>query len=439
MKIKYLHTAIILFTFLINVHTIEAQEPKKKEIKPFKIEEKSIEKMAANLRSVFKTMLNTDILTTKKSNGTCKAEDLSSKISGDGLIPRDKNLAKIIKSIKDRYLHYPIELRDAYSRDVAVSFDIGTYEFMEDAALSSFSSTNKFIDFVKVYTGEDVGEINKYDLKIIKSQYYRLKENYNTEFFIETYSFMSLSCSHKQTSYIKLIKLDYPNATWKIRTVITTDCDCTIADELTKKIKSGVLEYTAETTGLLTVSAITFGAPKNVKVNVNSLVCCPIEDEKEESKIGLNDSNDDDKGYFQVGVSGGLPLGKEKDYYSFTYSADAAYLFNISDSFSAGAGVGYTRFTGKDVTFGSTTYEGEGTGFIPVFGAVKYSLSDKFDIRANVGYAISAEANGSSGLYYSFDLGYELAPNVSIGPRFSSINVEGGSFNSAGFGAWFYF
>ncbi len=431
MKTKYL---LATFSLLISF-AIVAQEDGNKEMKPYEIEKESIKKSTKDLRDVFSKMFSTAQFAGKKGTGSCKPEDLVNKISIDGLGSGDENLTEKILSIKNVYLNYPGHLQGAISRKEAFSFDTRNYKSMEDGALSSFSNTDKFTDFVKIYTGGDVGDLNEYDVRTVRVQYDYLKENYDREFYIETDNFMSLSCSHKETSFIKLMKIDYPNATWQIRTVVSADCDCSIASELTKNIKSGSVEYTAETTGLLTTTAITFGKVENAKVTVKSLVCCPvIEEKEEESQIAVNDP-DDDKGYFEVSAHVGLPLGDEKDFYSLNIGVEAAYLFNLSERFSAGIGAGYTHFTPKEFTIGSTTFKGEGIGYAPIFGVAQYELSEKINVRATLGYALSTDSDIDGGLYCDVSFGWEAIPNYTIRPRIQFINLgEDRNFNSFGIG-----
>ncbi len=399
-----------------------------------KKEKETFKKPVEDLRAVFAKMFNNAQFVDTKVAGPCKPVDLVSKIEIYELKSGNEKLIKEVKSIKDTYLNYPQHLNDAQSRDYAYSFETGDFNSMEDAALNAFSNTNKFIDFVKLYTGGDVGDLNEYDIKTVRGQYDNLNANYNKEFQIETGEFMSLICGHKQTSFIKLKKLNYPNVTWEIRTVVTADCDCSGAAELTKNIKRGSIEYTAEVTGLLTTKSVTFSNVANAKVTVKSLVCCSKIEKAEESKIAINDVHDA-KGYLQVGAQVGLPLGQEKDFYSLTFGAEVSYLFNVSESFNAGIGVGYTHFSPKEFTVGSTTFKGDGIGYIPIVGLAQYDVSKKINLNVNFGYALSTKSDVDGGLNYGVDIKFKIAPALWIGPEINIINLgESRSFNSIGIG-----
>tara|TARA_R110002073_G_scaffold57778_4_gene146734 strand:+ start:151943 stop:153235 length:1293 start_codon:yes stop_codon:yes gene_type:complete len=422
MKTNYLLATLLLFLSV----GIVAQEPQKKEMKPFEIDNKSFQKSASTMRDAFKQMFKNAIVENKHGTGSCKPEDLVNKISIDGLMSEDENLVGKIRSIKKAYLNYPQQLTDAISRDDAVSFDTRKYKTIEDGALSSFSNTNNFADFVKVYTGEDIGKLNEYDLQTVRGQYDDLKANYNIDFYIETENFMSLACSHKEESYIKLKKLDYPNATWEIRTIVTADCDCSLASDLTQSIKGGSVEYSAETTGLLTTSAITFGKVINAKVKVKSLDCCPEKEEK--PNTALNDSNDAN-GYFQIGAHIGLPLGKEKDFYSVVLGADASYLFNISDNFSAGPRIGYNHFSGKDMG----GYKVDGIGFVPASALIKYSFTKKIAFEGTIGYTFSTKEHVDGGINYGVGVELKFAPKLTVTPQISFTDLgDSGNFNWIG-------
>jgi len=223
-------------------------------------------------------------------------------------------------------------------------------------------------------------------------------------------------------------KFKYPYITFEYRfEVEMIECPCNPVGDATK-VKSAF--FTISCTSIESVRSGKQGPlrdPIDPKINIVREECCPgKEGKEEESQSSLNDAKDDDKGSFQVSAHVGLPLGDEKDFYSLNVGADAAYLFNLSEHFSAGAGAGYTHFTGKDNI--------EGTGFIPIFGIAQYDLSDKFSLRVNGGYAISTETDGRGGVYIGLGVGLKIKPNISIGPSFSSINLDGGSFNSVTIG-----
>ncbi|OAZ04732.1 hypothetical protein [Flavobacterium succinicans] len=137
-------------------------------------------------------------------------------------------------------------------------------------------------------------------------------------------------------------------------------------------------------------------------------------------------------GGFKVGANLGLPLGDIKDSYSLNLGVDVAYTWKVSEKFEAGFGAGYAHYLGKSIDLGIANFDIEDAGFIPVYGTAQYSLSDKFFLGLDLGYAIGVAPSGSEGgfLYqpkvgYSFGktelfLGYK---GISNNGTLSSLNL----------------
>jgi len=120
------------------------------------------------------------------------------------------------------------------------------------------------------------------------------------------------------------------------------------------------------------------------------------------------------EGRFKVGAHVGLPMGDSKDAYSVNLGADVAYLWKITDKFSAGATTGYSTYLGKNETinigFGlpSYKYKYSDASFIPVAGTAQYSLTDNLFVGADLGYAINVgDSDADGGFLYQPKLGYQ--------------------------------
>lgn len=137
-------------------------------------------------------------------------------------------------------------------------------------------------------------------------------------------------------------------------------------------------------------------------------------------------ANAQSAGQFKIGANVGLPLGDIKDATSFSAGVDAAYLWNISDKFQAGATAGFQNFflkkEWKDEGFSDFNY-------IPVAASGQYSIVPEFFIGADLGYAITTSGGeDGGGFYYLPKVGYQQSKwEVFAGYR--------GVSNDANFGA----
>jgi hypothetical protein len=122
-------------------------------------------------------------------------------------------------------------------------------------------------------------------------------------------------------------------------------------------------------------------------------------------------------GRFKVGVNAGLPMGDAKDAFSVNLGADVAYMWKITDKFSAGATTGFSTYLAKDYTYTTVvmtpyptiqevTSKGKNASYIPVAGTAQYSLTDKFFVGADLGYAVSV-GEGDGGFLYQPKVGYQ--------------------------------
>ena len=115
------------------------------------------------------------------------------------------------------------------------------------------------------------------------------------------------------------------------------------------------------------------------------------------------------EGGFKVGANLGLPLGDAKDVYSLNLGVDVAYTWKVSDKFEAGFGAGYAHYLGETIDLGIAKFDIEDAGFVPVYGTGQYSLSDKFFLGLDLGYAIAVAPSGSEGGFlYQPKLGYSF-------------------------------
>lgn len=143
-------------------------------------------------------------------------------------------------------------------------------------------------------------------------------------------------------------------------------------------------------------------------------------------------------GKFKAGINLGLPMGDAGDLYSLSVGLDVAYMWSISDQFQAGVTTGYAHYMGKttdiDTGFGTFSVDVEDGGFIPVAGTAQYSLSDKFFVGADLGYAIAIAPSGADGgLLYQPKVGYQ-AEKFEVYAGYKGIAVTGTTLSSVNLG-----
>ncbi len=98
-----------------------------------------------------------------------------------------------------------------------------------------------------------------------------------------------------------------------------------------------------------------------------------------------------------------------KDWTSVNLGVDAAYMWTVSDQFSAGAYAGYTTFLGKTVDEGPFEIKTDDVSFVPVGGTAQYSVADNVFIGLDLAYAINASGdNNDSGFLYQPKVGYQM-------------------------------
>lgn len=142
-------------------------------------------------------------------------------------------------------------------------------------------------------------------------------------------------------------------------------------------------------------------------------------------------------GNFKVGAHVGLPLGDFKDAYSVNLGVDVAYLWKITDKFSAGATTGYSVFLAKTYRYdnGYTSFElkGSAAGFIPVAATAQYSIMDNLFVGADLGYAVYVgDGNESGGFLYQPKVGYQNE-KIELYAAYKAISNDG-TFSSLNLG-----
>ena len=145
-------------------------------------------------------------------------------------------------------------------------------------------------------------------------------------------------------------------------------------------------------------------------------------------------------GQFNVGANVGIPAADADTGYSFAFSVEANYLFEISDDFKVGPSVEYAHYLGKEITVGGFTVDTEDASFLPLAAAARFNASEKFIVGLNIGYAVGLSPDGNDGgFHYRPSVGYAISEKATVQASYSGISVEGGTFANIGLGVVFGF
>jgi len=107
---------------------------------------------------------------------------------------------------------------------------------------------------------------------------------------------------------------------------------------------------------------------------------------------------------FKAGVHFGLPMGDVKDISSFALGLELAYMYSVSDKFQVGASVGYSTFMAKEVD----GVKGDDFSFLPISAVLQYSFSDNIFAGLDLGYAMGMSPEGNDGgMSYQPKVGYQ--------------------------------
>lgn len=143
------------------------------------------------------------------------------------------------------------------------------------------------------------------------------------------------------------------------------------------------------------------------------------------------------KAQFTAGVAGGLPIGDAGDLATFSIAVDLGYLFEISDSFSAGPTTGFSHSFGDEITILGTTFEVEDVQFVPLAAAARVEVADSFTLGGDVGYAIGINDGNDGGFYYSPRAQYSVSELIDIVFAYRGVSLDGGSWDIISLGLEF--
>ncbi|WP_343330120.1 hypothetical protein [Polaribacter staleyi] len=144
------------------------------------------------------------------------------------------------------------------------------------------------------------------------------------------------------------------------------------------------------------------------------------------------------EGVLNGGLNIGIPTGDANDFYGLTLGAELNYMFPVAEGFTLGPSVQYSHFFGKDIdVFGGESIEVSDASFLPISGAARFNVSEKFILGANLGYAIGLSDGLDGGFYYRPVVGYKIGDTTQLNLSYSGITNDGIDVNNISLGVMF--
>ncbi len=139
-------------------------------------------------------------------------------------------------------------------------------------------------------------------------------------------------------------------------------------------------------------------------------------------------------GKFNVGANIALPIGDSSNAFSFGFSAEANYLFEVSDDFQVGPSASLVYYFGKS----ENGFEVSDASFLPLAAAGRFNVSDEFTLGADLGYAIGISPDGNDGgFYYRPLVGYNISEDMMVQASYSGVSSNGATFSNISLGVVF--
>jgi len=262
---------------------------------------------------------------------TCDPEAFYDGLNKSNLVPEPILLAALLERIS-QIIELPA-MNDNY--------DLGLFQTHSDKAANAAENTKTYVEFVKMFTGKDLGDVDKKDAENLNTYFKRYKQFSLNGFGVKNSATNLSGCAVNSYHTISISKRDYPQITWEFKSEIMVDCKCSIPPVDTD-IKEVDYEVTGTSSGLFSFTDVSFGTIRNGEYEIKELECCP------DGEVGMVEPLED--GNYNVslpdhylGVSGGISLTNDFD--ETTYCIGAQYLYNateIGDSnLLVGANVGY--------------------------------------------------------------------------------------------------
>lgn len=113
-------------------------------------------------------------------------------------------------------------------------------------------------------------------------------------------------------------------------------------------------------------------------------------------------------------------------------------MFESESDFKLGISAAYHNYFGKTVSILGVDIDLDDFAWLPLAAVVNYSLSDKFSLGTDIGYAIGMSPEDiDGGFYLRPNLGYSVGEKTSLNLSYTTTSFDGGSVSNIGLGVAF--
>lgn len=127
-------------------------------------------------------------------------------------------------------------------------------------------------------------------------------------------------------------------------------------------------------------------------------------------------------------INAGIPVGDAGDFASFSLLLDLDYLFEVSEAFQVGPGVGFST------SFLKSDFDGDNISFLPITANGRFVVSENITVGADLGYGVGINEGNEGGFYFAPKVQHKISDKVAAVAAYRSISENGGSFNMITFG-----
>ena len=132
------------------------------------------------------------------------------------------------------------------------------------------------------------------------------------------------------------------------------------------------------------------------------------------------------QGELQIGVGGGIPVGDITDFSSFVLDVDVNYLFEVSETFSAGPSLSYVHFFSDAINLGGLTIEVDDFQFLPIAGSGRFEVVPNFKIGGDLGYAVGINDGNDGGFFYAPSASVNVKENIMLTLSYNGVSASDG-------------
>ncbi|NNK17854.1 MAG: hypothetical protein HKP49_01765 [Maribacter sp.] len=110
------------------------------------------------------------------------------------------------------------------------------------------------------------------------------------------------------------------------------------------------------------------------------------------------------------------------------------YLWSVSDTFDAGAALGFSNAFGKEIDTGFGSVQIDDVQFLPIAAAGRVHVTEDFSAGVDLGYALGISEGNDGGFYYRPMVGYSLSEKLGLSLSYTGISLDGGDWTTINLG-----